>query len=315
MFDVLTITGPIFLLIGLGWAAVRFGVFEPAHTRVLGRFVLMLCLPALLFDALSKRRLDEILFGSYIAAYALGSLTAMGIGVVWARWRRGAPMSLAALQGMRMSCPNSGYVGFPLLQQVLGAPAAGLLALNMLVENLLLLLLSLALADAEGHGRARRALIEALKSLVRNPLVIAIALGLVVAALEWRLPVPLARTISLLSAASTPLALIVVGGTLVGMKLEGAYGDVARVAFGKLLLHPLATLGFVLVLPEMPPAMTVGVVISAAMPMIGIYPLLAQKHHHERFCAAALLAATVLSFFTISAGLWWLRQHPGWLPP
>jgi predicted ABC-type ATPase len=38
---------------------------------------------------------------------------------------------------------------------------------------------------------------------------------------EWRLPVPVTRTISLLSVASTPLALVVVGGTLVGLKLEG----------------------------------------------------------------------------------------------
>jgi malonate transporter and related proteins len=44
----------------------------------------------------------------------------------------------------------------------------------------------------------------------------------------------------------------------------------------------------------------------AAMPMLGIYPVLAQKHGHEGFCAAALLVTTVASFFTLSGLLWWL---------
>ena len=48
MFDVLTITGPIFLLIGLGWAAVRFGVFEPALILTMGGAVLVIVLAILM---------------------------------------------------------------------------------------------------------------------------------------------------------------------------------------------------------------------------------------------------------------------------
>jgi SulP family sulfate permease len=47
--------------------------------------------------------------------------------------------------------------------------------------------------------------------------------------------------------------------------------------------------------------------------MSAVLIVLAQKYGEERFCAAALLTTTVLSFFTISLGLWWLRQHPAWL--
>jgi len=46
--------------------------------------------------------------------------------------------------------------------------------------------------------------------------------------------------------------------------------------------------------------------------MIGIFPLLAQRHGQEGFCAAALLVTTVASFFTISALLWGMSQVPGW---
>jgi malonate transporter and related proteins len=53
--------------------------------------------------------------------------------------------------------------------------------------------------------------------------------------------------------------------------------------------------------------------LSAAMPMLGIYTILAQKHGHEEVAAAALLATTVVSFITLSALLWVLRVTPGWL--
>ena len=47
-------------------------------------------------------------------------------------------------------------------------------------------------------------------------------------------------------------------------------------------------------------------VLAAACPMFGIYPILAQKHGHDGLAAAALLGTTVASFFTISAALWLL---------
>ncbi|MBL8344295.1 MAG: AEC family transporter [Rubrivivax sp.] len=314
MIEVLSITAPIYLLIGLGYAAGRAKLFEAMELRVLGRFVLMFSLPALLFDAVSRRRLAEVLDPIYMTAYAVASLAVLLGGLLWARARRGAPMSLAALQGLGMSSSNSGYVGYPVLQQLLGPAAGSVLALTMLVENLIVIPLGLALADAGGQGSARRALLQAFGNLWRNPLVVAIVLGLVFAVFGWELPMPLQRTVSILAAASAPVALFVIGGTLVGLKLEGVRGDLLRVVVGKLVLHPAAMLAMLWLLPPLPAHLRLGAVVLAAMPMMGIYPVLAQKYHHERFCAAALLAATVTSFFTLSAGLWWLRQHPGgWL--
>jgi predicted permease len=48
-------------------------------------------------------------------------------------------------------------------------------------------------------------------------------------------------------------------------------------------------------------------VLLAAMPMMSIYPILAQTYGKEDLGAAALLVTTVLSFFTLS-GLIWLSR-------
>lgn len=77
--------------------------------------------------------------------------------------------------------------------------------------------------------------------------------------------------------------------------------------FNALAQRSLAVLG---VLP-LEPQLRMGVVLTAAMPMLGIYPLLAQKHGQEGL-AAALLGATVVSFVSISVLLWVFWQVPGW---
>jgi malonate transporter len=61
----------------------------------------------------------------------------------------------------------------------------------------------------------------------------------------------------------------------------------------------------------MDPALRIGVVLTAASPMLGIFPILAQRHGHDGLAAAALLGTTVGSFFSISALLWVFKQV-GW---
>ena len=89
MLEILSITSPIFILIGLGYFAVRAALFSRADMRVLGTFVIRFALPAMLFKALSERPFDEVMNSGYLIAYALGSLAAMGAAILLAlKWRK-----------------------------------------------------------------------------------------------------------------------------------------------------------------------------------------------------------------------------------
>lgn len=304
MLPVLAITGPIYLAVALGYACTRAGWFERGDMRVLGRFVIQVALPALLFNALAQRSVSEVLNPVFIAAYALGSLAANLAGVFWARKLAGKPMSEAAVVGMGMSCPNSGFIGFPLVAQVFGpANAAIALALAMVVENFLLLPFSLALADSGEAGGRGAALRQALRGLLRNPMIWGIAAGFLFSLTGWQLPEVASRTVTMFAVSCAALALFVIGGSLSGLRLQGLRRDVAVIVAGKLLLHPLCVLAAVLLLPPMAREMQVIAVLMAAVPMLGVYPILAQKHGHEGLAAAAQLGATVASFFTLTVAV------------
>jgi len=323
MLEILAITGPIYIAIGLGYLSVRFGLFTRDDTRVLAKFVLNFALPALLFHALAQRRLDEVLNVTYLAAFALGSFTLMGLLVAWARWRQRKSRSASAYFAMGMTCSNSGYMGYPILVMTLGPIAGVVLALNMLVENLFKLPVLMAYAEtdpaSDGERRSTGAVLRLMAGrLLTNPMILGILAGTLVALLGWTLPAVVQRTVALFAQASGPVALFVIGGSLVGLQLRGMRSEMAQIVAGKLLLHPLFVLGAVLLLPvlgmaELDSQMRTAAVLSAAMPMLGIYPLLAQRHGRGDVAAAALLATTVVSFLSISGLLWLMRQVPGWL--
>jgi len=322
MLDILTITGPIYLCIAAGYASVRWNLFTKADMRVFGRFVIQIALPALLFNALASRPLVEVIHPGYLAAFTAGSLVLL-LGALWhARSVQGKGLAESAYVAMGMTCSNSGYVGYPVMLLLFGPLAGVVLALNLIVENLIKLPLLFALADAGAHPGERVSLWQTLRQtaerLARNPMIVAIMAGFFVSLLGWTLPSVITRTVTLFSAASGGLALFIIGGTLVGLQVKGLRRQVSMIALGKLLLHPLAVWGAVVVLPLLGlPAvdgdLRAAAVLSAAMPMLGIYSILAQRHGFEAFTAAALLATTAASFFSLSAILWLMRHGGGWL--
>ncbi|MDP2418383.1 MAG: AEC family transporter [Hydrogenophaga sp.] len=322
MLDILAITGPIYLCIAAGFACVRWNLFSKADMRVFGKFVIQVALPALLFNALSSRPLGEVIHPGYLVAFTAGSMLLL-LGVLWhAHWVQGKSLTESAYVAMGMTCSNSGYVGYPVMLLLFGPLAGVVLALNLMVESLFKLPLLFALADAGTNPNERvspwTSLRQILERLLRNPMIVAIVAGILVSLMGWTLPSVITRTVALFSAASGGLALFIIGGTLVGLQVKGLRRQVSTIALGKLLLHPLAVWGAVVLLPLLGlPAvegdLRAAAVLSAAMPMLGIYSLLAQRHGFEAFTAAALLVTTATSFLSLSAILWLMRHSGGWL--
>lgn len=315
MLSILSITGPIYLAVLIGFACTRFGLFAKADMRLFGKFVINLALPALLFNALASRSLSDILHPSYLGAYALAGLLAIGLGLLANRVLARRSFSYSSMFAMGISCPNSGFVGYPVLLLTLGSSVAGVgLALNMMVENLLLIPLLLAFADLEGDkGQAGRVLLRTLKGLARNPMIIALVAGLLASLVGWSPPAPISRTVNLFAQASGALSLFVIGGSLAGQPLRGMGPAVLQITLGKLVLHPLIMLAVLTwLVPVADPQLRTAVLLTTAMPIMGIYTILSQRHGHEGISAAALMATTAASFVTLSGLLWWLRQL-GWL--
>ena len=311
MFDILAITAPIYVAIVLGYGLTRWGVFQKSDMRGFGTFVIKVSLPAMLFNALSNTQVKEIFQPIYLAAYALASLATLALALVWSMKFKRESFSFSSCYAMGMSCPNSGFVGYPVVLLSLGPIAGVVLALNMIVELFLIIPILMAWADAqEGKNSAVQVVWQTFNGMLKNTLLWGIVLGFLFSWFEIQLPQSLYRSVTLFAQASGALSLFVIGGSLVGLSVQGMGPRVSQIAFGKLILHPLIMLAVLLwVLPISDPVLRAAAILSCAMPMFGIYPILTQKHGHEGLSAAALLVATMASFFSLNGVLWLLKTQ------
>jgi predicted permease len=316
MLDILAITGPIYLVVLAGYLATRMGLFARMDMQVFGKFVLNLALPALIFNALAQRRIGEILHPAYLLSYLFGSLTMLVLAYVIGRRVGGLSRTRSTFLAMGVSCSNSSFIGFPILLLMV-APVAGVaLGLNVMVENLVMLPLLLAMAESArggGGGSWHQVVRQSVQRLMRNPLVLAVTAGLVISLAEVKLPQPVVRTVNLFAQASGGVSLFAIGGMLFGLPLSSGWQRVIPLVLAKLIGHPLAVLLVASLLPllgvaAMEPQLRAAALLMAAMPMLSIYPILAQAYGEADRSAAALLICMVTSFFTLSAWMWLV--HP-----
>jgi predicted permease len=315
MLDVLAIVGPIYLAILAGYLATRASLFARADMQVFGKFVLNLALPALIFNALAQRRIGEILHPAYLLSYLFGSLLMLLLAYAAGHRLAGLSRMRSTFLAMGVSCSNSSFIGFPILLLMV-APVAGVaLGLNVIVENLVMLPLVLALAENARAGGGRpwpQALRQSAQRLIRNPLVLAVCGGLMVSLAEVQLPQPVVRGVNLFAQASGGVSLFAIGGTLFGLPLGSGWQRVIPLVAAKLIGHPLAVLLIASLLPllgvaPMAPDLRAAALLMAAMPMMSIYPIVAQAYGEADRSTTALLICMVTSFFTLSAWMWIVR--------
>lgn len=318
MLDILAITGPIYLSIAAGYLATRFGFFARTDRQVFGKFVINLAVPALLLKALAERSISEILNFDYILAYLAGTLVVIGLGLFWCRRIGRMNPTTSALCAMGMACSNSVFIGYPVLLLTLPPVAGVAMALNTTLENVVVTPLMLALAESgrAGSGRWYRVIGRSLTRLFSNPMIIGLSAGFIISLCGWKLPQPIAQTLGLFAMTTGALSLFAIGGTLVGLPMGGMVRQAVPIVIGKLILHPLAVFLSLLVLPvlglpSVAPDLRLAAILMAAVPMLGIYPILAQMFGQEEFTATALLITTIASFFTLSGLLWVLGIVPG----
>jgi len=300
MLAIFALTLPIYLLIALGYGATKLRYLDVNDLRASGRVVLRVAMPALIFMALARAPISEALRWDFFTAYAAGSIVVFVLGFAVARWLLRQPMPGAALEALGVSSSNSAYMGLPIAALVVGDLALQAFVMAMLIENILILPLAVILAEADGGGSPARALRRVGAGMVRNPLLLAVVAGVAASLSGVFPPDAVTKVLAQLAPIAAPVALMAIGAAVSDMPRAGfAPGAVLRVVTGKLVLHPLAVFG-ALVLVGAPQEFKVAGVLIAAVPMMSIYALFGSRWGNEGMAAMSLIAATVVSFFTVS---------------
>ncbi|MCG7623681.1 MULTISPECIES: AEC family transporter [unclassified Epibacterium] len=311
MVAILGITFPIYAALGLGYLFVWKGIFSSHDIKSLGAYVFNLALPGLIFTTIASRDPVEVFQAAYVLPYLIGGVLNIAVAYLLFSLRGFDPMR-RAVGVMGSTCPNNGFVGYPVMLLAFPDIAGIVLTLNLVIETLILIPICLMLmeaADADRSVPLGPRLWRIVWNVAKMPTMMALVAGLLVALLHVPIPAPFFRFTDMLAASAGAVSLIVIGGSLAGLPLRGNKSLAAQATLGKLVIHPaiVAVVAAICVaagLLEISPEIRAALILSAAMPMFATYTIFAQAKGHEGAASLASLAATVLAYVTLNGLLW-----------
>jgi predicted permease len=190
---ILDVVLPFFAVISCGWAAFKVGAVDATTVRGLNAFVFWFALPALLVGKVAAAPVDRLLDVGFLIVYFGPALVIYFSILDYGRLVRREDTATAALRALAATFPNSGYMGIPLLLAAFGPEAALAAVLALLLDQFVSIPLTVALVEG-GQGRSGffTTLGRTLRGVLANPLVLAVAVGFVLALSGLELPGPIA---------------------------------------------------------------------------------------------------------------------------
>jgi malonate transporter len=301
---------PVFGLMGLGAAAVRFQVVDSGAVSGLVAFVFTFAIPALLLTSVATLDVPDDASWGFLIAYYGGSLLTYGLGVLVGGRGFGRSLADQAIFGLGASFSNLFLIGLPVVLTALGPEASFPMLVIVGFHSATFMPLAIVMIQAgrTGRGVSAAAVGAVLKEVVRNPIIVALMFGAVLNVTGVGLRGPLVDLLDLLGDAAIPCALFALGGSLAGYSAVGAAVPSAALTCLKLVVHPLIV--WALAVPVLGlSGMSVSVaVLLAGMPSaVFVYLLGARYQAAVEVAARTVLLTSLGSFVSLAVILILLR--------
>ena len=299
--DILPILLTLFGLVAVGHLLRAAAIVPTTAPEVLGRVIVHVTMPALIVVILARARYDAALLPALLAT-TVALLVALALGVLLLRaLGQGAAGLVAAFS-------NTAFLGVPFILALFPTtPAAATTAviIDTVDTTILLLTLGVAVAGAMAGEPApvttpiRTRISRKLLTLLRQPMIIAVMIGLGLAATDVPVPAPLAGPLTQIGQATPTLAFLTIGLGLDLRSLRGQAGPLAGIAAIKLVVSP-AIAGLVLFALGVRGEIAHTAVLQAAMPTAVVSAIIAASAGCDaRLASAAAVVTTLLSLLTL----------------
>ena len=286
----LNVLFPIFALVGIGYALARGGHL-PAQS--LAKLTFWVLTPSLIFHELSGSEIELRVFLDYGIYIALLSILFAALALAIGR-SRGLSTDTTSALALALVLPNTGNYGLPLLLFGFGQSGFELGIVYVSLSTLVMSTLGVAIATWGGTFQWRL-----LFNIVKTPLVYAVALALFVRFAGVELPLFVMRPIQLLSDATIPVMLLLLGTQLVGVRLGQRLPLIGTATAIRLGLAPVAGWALTTLL-GFGGLLQATAIIEASMPTAVNAVVLATVYDRDpRLTSSVVLTTTLASVLTL----------------
>ena len=275
----------LFLMMGVGFLLFRLGRLERTGLDQMSFLLLYVVTPCVILESFQtdwdSALLHNLTLGTGLLTLSYGVWALLILPLFRRAGQAGAVLRFGAMYS------NCGYMGLPLVEEVLGEGAMIYAAMCVAAFNLFAWTHGAALIGGRQAVSLRRALV--------NPGVIALACGLPLFLLRLRLPGMVGGAVGFLADLNTPLAMVIIGGQMAQADWISTFrsGRLYAAAGIKLLVMPAVTA--LILLPFHPaPLLYCTMVLLAAAPTAGLTSIFAQRFDRAPAAAAQLVTLSTL---------------------
>ena len=299
--EIIEILIPVFLVLGLGSASVFGKIFTSDDSYIFSKYVFYFGFPVLIFNRLNHTAFEKVTDVPFLFTNLLG-LLAVALCVVGIFWVFKLPKKLLGIMILAGIWGNVAYMGIPINEMFFGVEGGSYAAIVVGITVVFSLLFGVPFLEYFSHGKP--SVKNVLLSVLKNPIVIGILLGLFASGMKLDLPVPIENFILLIAKSAGPVAIFSIGMFLVGKKVFSDKKLVFSLCFLNLFLLPLVMFGLGTLFSVQGLMFEVSV-LQAAMPIAITSFILAQKYKiAEEAVSGAIVLSTLLSIVTIGLVMW-----------
>lgn len=277
----------LFLMMAVGFFLGKRGKLSKQTLSQLSSLLLYVVCPAIMIDTfMVKVRTEETVHALLIAGAVMVGTYVLNM-VLIQPWFRKATQDERGVMRFASIYGNTGFMGIPLIQAVLGDA-------GMIAAIVSLAVFNISIWTHGGYLMGGKTRISLKKALL-NPGVIGFAIAILLFILQIKLPGPLVSAIGFVGDLNTPLAMVVIGGQMAAVNFRELFGDwrLYVVSAIKLLAMPLVTM--LVLLPFGVDQVTyMAAAILAGCPVAGATSLFCQMTGKDTSLAARLVTLSTL---------------------
>jgi predicted permease len=294
---------PIFLLIALGKILQKTGFLPDSFFSGLNRLVFWFALPSLLISRISRASLELGTISRIVLLFSLGTLFSLAFAWGVARILKLTSQKTGSfIQGSFRG--NGAFIGLPVIIYSLGTLDAGAETLGTVVLAPVVVFFNiLGVMVLLHHGgetvRAGNQAASLVFQLLRNPLILACAVGIALNVSGWAFPLFITRPLDALGNAALPLILMSIGASLTFEPLRGTASPSLIASLIKVVITP--AFGFLLAgLFDLSTTERMIAIFYLAAPAAGMSYVMAEVMGNDAPLAGRIVAlSTLLSAITL----------------
>lgn len=304
----INVTMPIFLVMVIGYILKQIGMLNDNFVTVANKFNFKVTLPFMLFKDIAGVDIKQVFDIKYVLFCAIVSTICF-----WTVW--GVAKLLVRDKTIRGAFVQSSFrgsaavMGLAFIQNIYGASAMGPLMIVSAVPlyNIFsVIVLTFEANDNTGIDKKEK-IKQAGINICKNPIILSILAGLIVALLGIHFPTLVDKTISNVAQMATPLALITIGAGFEGRKALAKITPTIAASMIKLVLQPLVFLPVAAWMGFTGEKMIAILIMLASPTTPSCYIMAKSMNNDEVLTASVIVTTTLMAAFTLTGWIFLLK--------